>query len=286
MRNGNDIMKRAISAGVAVAVAIGAVLLYRWIVQEIAVATMSEKPSAETGVELPLVPRQRVYSLVDIVPAELSLNIAGLNVKQGQRVLPMPIELAEKTEANQAIARGWTEYSVPLSADFLQIAFGERIWKTEKEEVVAQRFVPLKGSSTCVEEWIVPMKELGNPSGNANPLFDRIAATDARMRARIPEVIRPLLVGQIYFTQLILREAGASFVVTTLDQGDAMTVKGRMARQAAEAGWGLENRGGECFVKENLAAFPSVQPQGRGSVIVYRISDDENYASSKKGTQQ
>lgn len=279
-------MKRAFSALSAVLVTIAIVIGFRAIVRYI--ATESYKSERTDRVIVPPVERaEKELDLTKIIPKNLEVSMMGVSADISERLLTMPLELAEKVTADEAEAKGWVERDESTDNRILAKIFSQKVYERPDKSLVLQRLIPGKGETTIVKEFLMPTAEVST-GANENTTIDQLETVRGyQILNAMPSVIKETIVGLPAMTMLIRRGEGASFIVravsnesvakTTAEVKAAFEKHGWVKRENLDRGYRFMNLSAMTEVKERVGSI--------GSEVVYRYSDDEVYLTTK-GTQE
>ena len=277
--------ERLARASLAVAIVIGAVLAVRWTMR----TAMTRAYRAERDVrpvEMPVVPAHRDYSLAEIMPKELHVNIAGLEVRRRAERLHMPYELAVDVADGKAKSANWERIDNENALTIKNLSGMERIYRTPEGSFVMREVRPIKGDDSLMEDILLPAELLPEHTEQTTP--DTLARRSAqRVKDMMPSVIRDVVIGSPLFTELIERGGGAAFIIHCVVDISADAALRAIAKAADMAGWEksrFAQDGTFAFnhVKRNLTFYHEVLPRSSGGCDVnYRFTDDEVYISRK-----
>ena len=100
------LQRKVLSTATALAVAAGAVVLFRLGVQRLVLGS-GDRAADFAVAPLALVPAPREFDLGRLIPAALDFYVAGLSFSERGEELAMPAALAEEISRNEAEAAGW-----------------------------------------------------------------------------------------------------------------------------------------------------------------------------------
>lgn len=287
MKTENRTTYKIVKTAAALAVTVGVVLLMRAGAGKIAAA--GDVDSSFRQAEAPLEPAEKIYDLGLDVPADLSLNVCGMDVRVRRERLPMPVELAEQVTRERALAAGWESLDEPLASVTAFAHPGETLWRRPDGAVVARRLTPLMGDMTELAEYDVPLEQLPKtmPQSAEDALFSAAAASGHLLRARLPGYVTEVVGGGIYSTQKVERNGSCSLYVYSVSSGIEASERTAFASRASNAGWRIEPRQEGMATKANLNVQLTVRPFGANGTLmtVYRFADDENYIQKGKREQ-
>ena len=221
-------------------------------------------------------PPEKVYDLAKLVPEMLEFNIAGLELHAIGTTLDRPYDLAIKMDEQLAAAQGWELLDVPLAYEFAQLARGEHLYRTPTGDIKRRTYYEIAGHRTRREELTIPAASCPRLTGDES--FEAVVGIRAEaLRAALPEVLREVVVGEVFQTRVLRRGSGTALHLTVFDRFDDQMARTRVAAAFVGAGWTVERRGELVFRRTNLMAFANVLPRdaGEGVLVLYRFSDDE-----------
>lgn len=300
MTDSQPVAHRLLMCVIAVAVAVGCVMVMRIVAQYIAGAA-APAPTAqvcqrvETGANAP-----RKYVLADIIPPAWWYSIIGRPCRREETSYLMPIRVLRSEKEAEAIARGWKPLTSedPTAAKFLRAHRGT-YYRTNDGRFVSRRF--WSESRECAHMVEIELPDIESLSldvrqdGLEPELSEFAGLGNARFRQEMPPLLRDTFVGVPVFTALQRREEnGGVFSVTAIDTKPVSAVE-RIALAAAQrAGWtklelpmGMSSR--HLFRRDNLSMTfdcqTDVEHVGQ-TVISYRISDDEVRVTPKRSENE
>lgn len=231
-------------------------------------------------------PPEKVYDLAKLVPEKLEFNIAGLELHAIGTTLDRPLDLAVRMDEQLAEAQGWKLLEMPLVYEFAQLVRGEHLYLTPSGDVKRRTYYEIAGNRTRREELTIPAASCPRLTGDES--FETVVGNRAEaLRAALPDVLREVVVGDVFQTRLIGRGEGTALHVTTFDRFDGQMARGRIAATFVGAGWTAERKGELVYRRGNLMGFANVLPRddGTGALVVYRFSDDEALEEVPRDTE-
>ena len=280
-------VRRIAHTALALAVTAGIVLLVRWGirravsgVQVIPAAVPSELPSAQ--------PAARTLDLAKLVPRELEVTVMGVSLDLSERTLEMPMELAERTCAAEAEAKGWKRAEEQGLRGRLNEVLGQTMWRRPDEAIVLQRLAPISDARTLLKETVLPTAGLSAGASEATTLGEIESVRGLQTLNAVPSPLREILVGTPAYTQLMRRNGGNAFLLRMLTPMPAAVAERELEKLLAKGGWERRTNLQRGHRFANLAVFTEVSPRMDGlpgCEIFYRFSDDEVYLT-KKGTYE
>ena len=278
---------RIAHTALALAVTAGIVLLVRWSIRravsgglEIPASVASELPSAQ--------PVARTYDLAKLVPRELEVTVMGVSLDLSERTLEMPMELAERTCAAEAEAKGWKRAEEQGLRGHLNEVFGQTMWRRPDEAIVLRRLVPVNDSRTLLKETVLPTAGLSAGAGESTTLGEIESVRGLQTLNAVPSPLREILVGTPAYTQLMRRNGGSAFLMRMLTPMPSAAAERELGNRLAKAGWVRRTHLQRGHRLANLAVFAEFSPRMDGlpgCEIFYRFSDDEVYVT-KKGAHE
>lgn len=268
---------------VALSATVGVVGLMRVAARRLAGGFAAEATyRAETAIP-DRAPAPKAYDLARLVPADLGLNVGGMAAQSTVTTMPMPLEQAIQTSANEARACGWKALDLPLAYTFATLNDFGGLYLTTDRRIVRRTHVPLAGGGTRREDFVLPAG--ARLSLDRAMSFEEIAGlADEQVLARLPDVLRAVQVARPLYTQLSVRASGATFLVVGLSSWEETDVRHQLAATYARAGWTRHADLPGAWVRANLSATWDVAPRtvGVGSVVTVRYADDEILVNRKE----
>lgn len=272
----------------SLAVVVAAVFAFRWTVRT-AVTRTSTAGRDVSPREVRVVPAQKVWSLVKIVPEELRINLAGLAVQRRAERMHMPYALAVDVAAQKAESAGWERLDDENALTFKTLSGMESVYKTPAGSIVLREVRSIIGDDSLMEDYIIPAEMVPAQGETITP--DMLARRSARqVKMKLPEPIRDVVVGSPLMTELVERGAGAALLVHAVYGKSAAAAVKDIEAAARRTGWkmtpyvdspaGAPKAG---WTKENLSMhFEAIQRPGLFECdINYRFTDDESYIPAK-----
>lgn len=294
------ILRRLGASALAVAFAVGAVVVMRIVAREIAglgaaKSTARAEARIEYGANAP-----RVFDLASIVPADLHYTVLGRACRRREIPLLMPRVLAIKVKENEAAAAGWKLlHETGRRLKIYREKTATSVYQTPEGRIMSRRFYGTgPDTSTMVEIELPDLREFGvTPGGDIaerpglEPSIAEIAsAQSVAVKYRLPPVLRDVAVGHPLFTVLERRGEGSVFNLTMIELGAKALVERKVEDLLEKGGWRLiDSKVRLTYVRENLtlAAYCDVDQQEQGATIVsYRISDDEVRVTNKRSENE
>ena len=288
----------------SVAAVVAAVLAFRWTVRTVVTRAYTSGRDVSPR-EVQVVPAQKVWSLAEIVPRELHVNLAGLAVQRRAERLGMPYSLAVDVAEQKAKSAGWERMDDENALTFKTLSGMESVYKTPEGSIVLREVRPIMGDDSLMEDYIIPAEMVPTQGEAATP--DILARRSAQLvKAKIPEPMRDVVVGSPLMTELVKRGSGAAFIVHSVAEKSAAAAEKEIETAALRTGWSktqyadlpddaAAHDGGvgrnsvamkAGWTKQNLTMqFEAVQRPGLFECDVnYRFTDDESYVYSKGKT--
>jgi hypothetical protein len=282
--------ERLVRTVLSVLAVVGAVFAVRWTIR----AAMSRAYRAERDVgaaEMPLVPAPRVWSLAEIVPRELRVNIAGLAIRRRAERLHMPYSLAVDIAEEKAKSAGWERLDDENALTIKNLSGMERVYKTPEGSIVLREVRAIRGDDSLMEDFTIPAELVPEESEQTTP--DALARRSAQqVKAMMPGVVRDVVAGSPLMTELIERGGGAAFIVHCVAETAAAETARAIEAAARKAGWAETKFDpaaraaalhAASWTKKNLTLHFETVPrlQGGGCDVDYRFTDDEAYILKK-----
>lgn len=268
---------------VALAATVGAVGLMRVAARALAGGFSAEATRRADAVQPSRQPAPRAYDLASLVPADLRLNLGGMVAQSTKTTMPMPLDQAIRTSANEARACGWKALDLPLAYELATLHDFGGLYLTPDRRIVRRVHTPLAGGGTQREDFSLPA---GARLSIDRPMTfeEAVGLADEQMLARFPDVLRAVQVAQPVYTQFNAHDAGAAFLVVGLSSWEEADVRKQLAATYARAGWTRRADLPGAWVKANLSATWDVAPRaaGVGSVVTVRYADDEILVNRKE----
>ncbi len=269
------------------AIVVAGVLAVRWTLRT--AMTRAYRAERDVGaVEMPVVQVPRVYSLAEIMPKELHVNLAGLPVSRSAERLHMPYGLAVDIADEKAKSAGWERIDNENALTIKNLSGMEKMYRTPTGSFVLREVRPIKGDDSLMEDIVLPAEMIPEATEQTTP--DSLARRSAqRVKGMMPSVIRDVVVGSPLFTELIVRGGGAAFLVHCVADMPADATLRAIAKAAERAGWeksrfAQSGKFATNHVKRNLTFYHEAIPRSSGGCDVnYRFTDDEVYVSNMKG---
>lgn len=279
-------MKKALSAFSAVMATIAIVIAVRAAVRHVVMGSYKSERTDRVVVP-PVEQAEKALDLTKIIPKNLEVTMMGVSAAVSERVLTMPIELAEKVTADEAEAKGWVNHDDSTSSPILAKIFSQRVYERPDKALVLLRLIPGKGNTTIVKEILMPTAEV-SAGANENSTIDQLETVRGyQVLNAMPSVIKETIVGLPAMTMLIRRGEGASFIVRAVSIEPVKSVTMQVEEAFARHGWVKRENLDKGYRFMNLSAMTEVKERvgASGSEVVYRFSDDEVYLTTK-GTQE
>ena len=289
----------------SVLVVVGAVLAVRWTIRT-AMARAYRAERDVGAVEMPVVPAARVWSLAEIVPKELHVNIAGLAIRRSAERLRMPYALAADLAEDRARSAGWERLDDANALTIKHLSGMERVYKTPEGSIVLREVRAIMGDDSLMEDFVIPAELIPTEGDAMTP--DVLARRSARrVKELLPGAVRDVVIGSPLMTELIERGGGAALIVHCVAEMSAADAGRAIEAAARKSGWtetpfdpavagGPRARAADAqrrvppvkssWTKQNLTFhFETVsRPDGAGCDVDYRFTDDEAY-TLKKGKE-
>ena len=268
---------------VAIAATVGVVCLLRVAARALAGGFSVEATRRAETAQPSRLPAPKTYDLAALVPTDLRLNLGGMVAQSTKTTMPMPLEQAVRTSANEARACGWKALDLPLAYELATLRDFGGLYLTPDRRIVRRVHTPIAGGGTQREDFSL--------SAGARLSLDRpmsfeevVGLADEQMLARFPEVLRTVQVAQPVYTQFNAHDTGAAFLVVGLTSWEVVAVRAQIAATYARAGWTQRADLPGAWTKANLSATWDVAPReaGEGSVVTVRYADDEILVNRKE----
>ena len=285
-------MKRKLArTALSVAIVVLAVFAVRWTMR--AAMSRAYRAGRDVGVpEIPVVQATRTYSLSELVPGELRVNLAGLAVRRRAERMGMPYSLAVDVAEEKASSAGWERLDDENALTIKNLSGMERVYRTPEGSIVLREVRPIMGEDSLMEDFTIPAEMVPAPSEQTTP--DVLARRSAsHVKEMLPAVVRDVVVGSPLFTELVERGGGAALIVHCVAETSAVDTVLDISTAATRSGW---KKGGnplagvkgapkcaESWTKGNLTFYFEVVPRhaGAGCDVDYRFTDDEVFVSKK-----
>ena len=268
---------------VALAATVGAVGLMRVAARALAGGFSAEATRRADAVQPSRLPAPKTYDLVALVPEDLRLNLGGMVAQSTKATMPMPLDQAIQTSANEARAQGWKALDLPLAYELATLRDFGGLYLTPDRRIVRRAHTPLAGGGTQREDFSLPA---GARLSLDRPMTfeEAVGLANELMLARFPDVLRAVQVAQPVYTQFNAHDTGAAFLVVGLSSWEEADVRKQLAATYARAGWKRRADLPGAWVKANLSATWDVAPRaaGVGSVVTVRYADDEILVNRKE----
>jgi len=280
-----DIFRRILSVAAALAFAVGCVLLMRLVAREIVGANGRRTFTAEAGARIePASNVPKVYDLQKLVGGEAGFTLLGrTGLRTSENVLqPVAVTVAEQNA--QLVAEGWEPFESPFRgmhslADKLNDV---HYFKNADGRICCRRYAPLKGGVTHVLTMTLPefadFKTLSAETGADASVTGLASVKATALLAKMPPVLREVLVGLPVFTTLVPHEGGHAYLVLAVAELPVAVAERRFRAGAARTGWRQYDKKHHVWYNENLTLvvrFETDVAQPGVAVVSYRISDDE-----------
>lgn len=283
----------------SLAVVIGVVLVARWTIRT-AVTRAYRAEGAFSAAEVPVAPAPKVWSLAQIVPKELHVNIAGLAVGRHAERLGMPYALAVDVADEKARSAGWERLDNENAITLKNLSGMERIYRTPGGSIVLREVRAVVGNDSIMEDFTMPVEMVQDCSEQTTP--DVLARRSAaKVKALMPPVLRDVITGSPMLTELIERGGGAALIVRCASDMPADATTRAIESAARKAGWaetryvsppgvkipaaasGAAGAPPASWAKRNLSFHYEVVPRsnGGGCDVNYRFTDDESFIPTK-----
>lgn len=285
----------------SLAIAFGAVLAVRWTIRT-AMARAYRGGHDVTAAEVAVVPAPKVWTLAQIVPKELHINIGGLVLQRSAERLHMPYALAVEVADERAKSDGWERLDNPNAVTLKNLSGMERLFMTPDGSVVLREVRAIRGDDSIMEDLTIPAGAL--PNDGEQTTLDAIAhRSAARVRLLLPPVLRDVVVGSPMMTELIERGGGAALIVRSVSMMAAPATARAIESAARKAGWtetmfaekgepvaamrkpdsGYAGAPTSSWTKKNLTFHFDVVSRDIGGEcdVNYRFTDDESFTSTK-----
>ena len=296
------LQRKVLSTATALAVAAGAVVLFRLGVQRLVLGS-GDRTADFAVAPLTLVPAPREFDLGRLIPAALDFYVAGSSFSERGEELAMPAALAEEISRNEAEAAGWKPLALPSLRTLAVDALVGRLWRRPDGTFVLRRIRPVTAATSRRTDWVLPLGGLP-PSGESMPAAERPAAAAPAVpaeptgnpyallaeslargggawRSQLPGVLNDVLVGELFLSRCIRRGCGAAFYATTLVPGTPQAAQERFRAAAGRAGWSFDASGLRAE-RGNLSVATLFQPFGATATsCTYRFADDENLTKNE-----
>ena len=268
---------------VAIAATVGVVCLLRVAARALAGGFSAEATRRAETAQPSRLPAPKTYDLAALVPEDLRLNVGGMVARSERTTMPMPLEQAVQTSANEARACGWKALDLPLAYELATLRDFGGLYLTPDRRIIRRVHAPIAGGGTRREDFVLPAGAL--LSLDREMSFEEAAGlADEQVLARFPDVLRTVQVARPLYTQFTARDSGASFLVVGLTSWESAAVRAQIAATYARAGWTQRADLPGAWVKANLSATWDVAPReaGAGSVVTVRYADDEILVNRKE----
>ena len=283
----------------SLAVVIGVVLVARWTIRS-AVTRAYRAEGTFGAAEVPVAPAPKVWSLAQIVPKELHVNIAGLAVGRHAERLGMPYALAVDVADEKARSAGWERLDNENAITLRNLSGMERIYRTPGGSIVLREVRAVVGNDSIMEDFTMPVEMVQDCSEQTTP--DVLARRSAaKVKALMPPVLRDVIAGSPMLTELIERGGGAALIVRCASDMPADATTRAIESAARKAGWaetryvsppgvkmpaaasGAAGVPLASWAKRNLSFHFEVVPRGNGGGcdVNYRFADDESFIPTK-----
>lgn len=227
-------------------------------------------------------PRQ--YDLASLVPEDLYINAGGIAIERDAQVMRMPYEQALEISAAEAEAAGWEPFVLPLTTRFANEIAGGEVYLRPDRTLVCRSHTPLKDGTTRREDLRLPLGDIAEIRRDLT-LDEIVALRGERIGERLPSVLRDVLPGRIFYTQLTPHQDGAGFFVITLSTFAEDQVRREAVKRLCANGWtrDRENAPG-AWRLGNLTALYDVRDRGDGlgTFTTVRFADDDVIVKRKE----
>lgn len=275
---------------VALAATAGVVCLMRFCAKRLVEGGAVEAESGMRSAEPDRVPAPRRYDLATLVPPELRANLGGMEMTSITKRMPMPQELAMKQSEAEARSAGWKEMTLPLAHRLATLASFKTVYITPDRRIVSRSFAALAGSETMREDLVLPSASYLEQQRDMT--IDEIVSLHGRRVAElIPEPLAAVRTVSPLYTQLTPRGGGSSLIVVGISPLRSVAVTAQLDSAFRRTGWVADADLPGAWVKANLSASYNVSPRDTGpdadgSVVSFRISDDEVLLSRKENENE
>lgn len=280
--SGKQIAARLSAVVLALAATVGAVVVFRMGVRKVATATVrGEGAYAEPAPDR--VPAERKWVLEAMVPAEIRLTVGGLAVQERRERLDMPFEHAVRVSEAEAAAKGWEKMDLPVYYSLTMELHGEYLYRRPDGSALKRTLTPMADATTYCYDIELPVQYFGRRE-EARTIDELAHERASFVLERLPEMLRPFVFGDPLETHLVRRGGGSAYLVTTLTPVPAAELRRMVVARAVAAGWLRLERADLTYVKDNLTASVALveRPEGAGTMVGYRFSDDEVLISNKE----
>ena len=270
-------LKKTLVTVAALVAVCGLVLAMRWGAKEIVVSSGLGGSGSSPAVEPRYFPAPHEYELARLIPEDLKRDAGGLFVKAETTIMPMPYEQALEVSKAEAAGAGWEPFELPLTMEFAQIAVGGAFYIRPDRFFVSRSHVSLKDGTTRRDDLVFPFGDLEGARHDLT-MDEIIALRGDRVGQRLPNVIRDVLVGRIFYTQFVSHQEGASFLVVALSPHGAGMVRSELRQKLRVNGWTRDEQNAPgVWRRGNLAVSYDVSARGDepGSFVSARFSDDD-----------
>lgn len=220
---------------VSLAIVIGIVMAVRWTIRMAMTRAYRVERDVST-VDVAVAPAPKVWSLAQILPKELHVNIGGLAVHRHAERLHMPYALAVNVADEKAKCAGWERLDNENAITLKNLSGMERVFKTPEGAVVLREVRAIKGNDSIMEDLTMPVELIPNDGVQTTP--DVLARRSAaRVKGLLPSVLRDVVVGSPMMTELIERGNGAALIVRCVSEMPIAATVRAIESAARKAGW-------------------------------------------------
>ena len=220
---------------VSLAIVIGIVMAVRWTIRMAMTRAYRVERDVST-VDVAVAPAPKVWSLAQILPKELHVNIGGLAVHRHAERLHMPYALAVNVADEKAKCAGWERLDNENAITLKNLSGMERVFKTPEGAVVLREVRAIKGNDSIMEDLTMPVELIPNYGVQTTP--DVLARRSAaRVKGLLPSVLRDVVVGSPMMTELVERGNGAALIVRCVSEMPIAATVRAIESAARKAGW-------------------------------------------------
>ncbi len=278
-------LRKTLVTAVALAAVCAIVAVMRWGVRVLVASSGLISATASPPVAEPaFAPAPRHYDLASLVPEDLHINAGGIAIARDAQILRMPYEQALRVSAAEAEAAGWEPFALPLTTRFANEIAGGEVYLRPDRTLVCRSHTPLKDGTTRREDMLLPLGDLAEIQRDLT-LDEIVARHGDRLGERLPSILRDVLPGRIFYTQLTPHQNGAGFFVITLSTFAEEMVRREAAQKLRANGWTRDRENApDAWRRGNLTALYDVRDRGDGlgTFTTVRFADDDVIVKRKE----
>lgn len=285
-----EIARKTLMTVIAVAMAAGAIAVLRVVSRYLAGVWEPEGGKralrfevSEEGANAP-----RVYDLKGMICEDLRYTVVGIDAERKTERVQFPLETAVRSGNLLARSEGWEEAEIPRIGPVSYEPGDDYYFKRKDGSILVKRYLRKGKGETEVVSIELP-EALAMDAECDEDMVRTVSVKGRRLLLMIPEPIRSVTVGTPAFTGFVQRHAGATFIMNCVSPLGLAEARGRFREAAAKGGWKAFAEGTPCYICENLTLtvdFAEAGGAGAGTVVNYRISDDEVHIKKERSENE